>query len=374
MKKTLSSRIKAFFAPKSNSSASSPPDSSALNVKLSDLPKEFQDAFTASQNAPDVPDIPLFVLTGDIEKDVQAISERIQSLQNQVDSCKNLVNGGNLDSASTEYLYQHQTHFEIALDESILIHDGMVPPDGRKLISRYLSKSELELAQRTIEQLCKAYHDYKYNFMALELIKYIHKNNPSQSDNIRKKEQELKVLQNIYNDTFKKLVPIFSSHYEPSKLEPPNPKSIYKLIGNSIMDSSALRSRLHSFTITSQKYEQQLNSLNRDSPRYNDVLQKFLAAHFLVLETQLLFDSVSPDSSKSNSPVILSPENVHRAQSLLDLICEQTILMNQVYSYINSAGSQIESENRKKSFDKDLASLQSNIHTAAGELYRIYHP
>lgn len=359
---SFSSKFKSLFSSNTKTSPSSSPD-------LSNMPPEFQKAYKTAQNAPNIPDVPVFEFTADIEDNLRSLTNRIRDLESQLGSCKALSKSKYLDQGTIEHLYQCQDRLECALEESFMIRSSIVPPDSRKLLYPQLLQKSVDLCNSIASEVHISHKKYRLASFALGISKYLAGGHLPDVDIVKEHQDNLESAKAGEQACKKALVAIFAPHYGDALGT--RPKTLCTLTGNALLDYVALDCQRHNISLTSKGYEDRLSGLDPASTEYLDALKKTQVSSYLVAVLDLVLDAICPDGCPSPSP-ILSAESLYQAQRSVDEIYSNALKLTELTSYINSADSTAESEKRRESLQEKLDSANSEMQLAAVKLSESY--
>lgn len=362
---SFSSKFKSFFSSNSKASPPSEPD-------LSNTPREFQEAYEASKNPPHVPEIPLYAFSASIEENLKSLTDRINDLEEHLNWCKSLSRGKYIDRDTVERLYQCIDRLECAWEESILIREGILPPDSRPLLSPRFTDKELAIFPLIVKQLHEKHSSVRSASMGLDISRYLQSKQPSEGRSLRDLEENLELLKKEEHSTKSAFIRMVVSHYGSPVNRSPN--SFHTLTGNVVVDYASLDTVRQNFARRSRELEQKMQDMDTNSPELTSSSIEGICLGYFTSTLQLdILQAISPDGCPPPSPD-LSPESLRTAQSLIDEIYSSVLQVYKLNVYIYSAGSNLESQKRKDAAQSQIDNANSIIRLDSEKLNRIYNP
>ena len=343
---SFSSRIKSFFSQDANAQ---------------DVP-----------SIPSVPDVPLYVFSDSIEDNLKSLTDRINDLENLLDSCRSLSLGKYIDRDTAHRLSLCADRLECALEESAAIRGGILPPDGRPLLSPLFTNKELSALSLIVSQLHQKHSAVKTVSLALKLKHCIESSDSSIVADTSDLEKGLAALKEEEREIRNLFVKVAVSHYGlPSECSKNSP---CKITGNIVVDYASLDDIRRIFASRARDVNQKIQDadsecLNDTRKTVRDICASYVSTS---LQTDIL-SAISPDGSCPSPAPDLPPESVRIVQSLVDDIYSNICVIYGAQIHISSALDNAETQKRKAEVQAKIDVATAAIHQSSDKLAAIYN-
>ena len=155
----------------------------------------------------------------------------------------------------------------------------------------------------------------------------------------------------------------------------PTPSQVVLLTGNHVKDFQALHSLYSTSSELANQYDRQLDSVVPDSPEEQRIFNLYASYVAIQTESGLLLNAIAPKEYGQPDPNrILTPDELLRAQSLVDSLCRGFVSYYELSKSSNAIKDNPSERVAFQELERKMNSLMDKLTALSDELTEIYWP